>query len=363
MMLPRDCRTPTEAGAPAVRTLGCRVSLDSGSRLQAVPMVERYRVDDDSAGMRLDRFLADRLADLSRTRIQHLIAAGAVTVEGHSARKRHHVAAGESIAVDLDGLENERDTLLQPENIALDILYEDDELLAVNKPAGLVVHPGTGVRTGTLVHALLYHCEGLPEGHGADRPGIVHRLDKDTSGVVVVAKTARAHMKLAAQFAERIVDKYYLGVAIGPRPPDHALLEGPIGRSRNDPTRFCVRRGGKPARTEYFLLRYRSGVAALRLRLHTGRTHQIRVHLAHAGMPIAADAAYGGDRHAAAALEPLDRPFAFQVLKSLTRQALHAHVVELEHPSRGERMRIVAPLPDELAGVFGLLDVTASEWT
>jgi 23S rRNA pseudouridine1911/1915/1917 synthase len=238
----------------------------------------------------------------------------------------------------------------------LDVLYEDDEIIAVNKPAGLVVHPGSGNRTGTLVNALLYHTAELAGGFSRDRPGIVHRLDKDTSGVLLAARTDQAHAELARQFAEREVAKVYYGFCVGLQPPASGLIEAAIGRSRRDPSRFSVRGGGKASATEYECIAWHSGIAFVRFQPRTGRTHQIRVHASHAGFPVLADNVYGGGRDAVMKLEPLERPFAHSVLKCFTRHALHAFSISVHHPRTGKQLAFTAPFPQDFvqaAALFG----------
>ena len=316
------------------------------------------RVDEAAEGMRLDRFMASQLPQHSRSALQKLIEGGAVTVDGAVVAKRHRVRAGERIAVsDQTTAELTARPHVRPQQISLDIFYEDDDIIAVNKPAGLVVHPGSGNHDGTLVNGLLYHCTTLSGGSAAGRPGIVHRLDKDTSGVIVAAKNDPAHAHLARQFAEREVDKEYLGVCAGSCPPAHTTIDKPIGRSRRDPTQFCIARRGRPSQTEFWLLAHRSGISALRFRLHTGRTHQIRVHMVSEGLPILGDTTYGGGREAVAKLEPLLRTFAYKALKQCTRQALHAYRLTVRHPRTGASLKLCAPLPDDLSSLFALLEV------
>ena len=312
------------------------------------------------SGMRLDQFLAERMEGFSRSRIQKLIDEGLVRVDGAAAKKRHRMGADEHVVVDVSTVRRDG-AAPEPEDIPLDIVYEDAHIVVVNKPAGLVVHPGSGNRSGTMVNALLHRFPELASQANAERPGIVHRLDRDTSGVIVVARTAAAHTDLAGQFSSRTVSKHYIGVCIGQRPPDHGVVDAPIGRSRLDPTMFCVRRGGRPSQTEYWLLAFRSGVAAMRFRPRTGRTHQIRVHMAHQGVPVAADGVYGGDSRAVRTLEPLDRPFAYGVLKGFARHALHAHRLQIRHPATGETATFVAPVPDDLAAALAELGVDVSE--
>lgn len=279
--------------------------------------------------------------------MQKAIGAGAVRVNGHPALKRAVLAEGDMVETDPDAFGPPASTHAEPQDIPLDIIYEDEYLLAVNKPAGLVVHPGSGNRRGTLVNALLYHVGSLSGGYLPDRPGIVHRLDKNTSGVLLVAKTDRVHAALGELFARREIAKVYLGVCLGRRPLDRGAIDAPIGRSRREPLRRTVRPGGKEALTEYRLLCHRSGVSLLELRIHTGRTHQIRVHCRHLGFPVLADEEYGGGRTAVKRLQPLDRPFAYAVADCFMRQALHARRIRCTHPVTKAPLSIEAPLPED----------------
>jgi len=310
-------------------------------------MAITFTVQPGESGMRLDRFLAGRFAGRSRAALQALVVGGTVRVNGAVARKSRTLAAGDTVDADLDAVPAERAGLPQAEALPLDVLYEDRDLIAINKPAGLVVHPGSGNRTGTLVNALLHHTAELAAGFGSDRPGIVHRLDKDTSGVLLAARTDQAHAELARQFAGREVAKVYYGFCVGPEPPERGLIEAPIGRSRRDPARFSVRGAGKASATEYERIAWHSGIAFVRFRPRTGRTHQIRVHASHAGFPILADTLYGGGRDAVMTLEPLERPFAHAVLKCFARHALHAFSITVHHPRTGAPLTLTAPFPQD----------------
>jgi 23S rRNA pseudouridine1911/1915/1917 synthase len=233
---------------------------------------------------------------------------------------------------------------LRPEAIPLDILFEDEDLLVVNKPAGMVVHPGAGCATGTLVHALLSHCRHLPGIGGVERPGIVHRLDRDTSGVMVVAKTDAAHHSLSAQFKARTVAKRYLALAHGRLPPEGGCIEAPIGRREQDRTRMGIRAGGREARTSFRVLRRLAEMTLVELRLETGRTHQIRVHLAHIGHPVVGDGVYGGRRERQARGRP----------DSAKRQMLHAWQLAFRHPTSGAPLAFTAPPPADFLAAAGL---------
>ncbi len=232
------------------------------------------------------------------------------------------------------------------EAIPLEIVFEDEHLLVLDKPAGLVVHPGAGRASGTLVNALLHRVKDLSGVGGVLRPGIVHRLDRGTSGLLVVAKDDASHRALAAQFASRAVEKEYLALVLGVPAPRQGEIDKPIGRHPVQRKRMAVRSGGREARSSYRVLEAFDGAALLRVTIHTGRTHQIRVHLAAIGHPVAGDAIYGGGRRppaAAAALALLDRP------------ALHAARLAVDHPADGRRLRFESPLPPDIEGVVGLL--------
>ncbi|MGC9522164.1 MAG: RluA family pseudouridine synthase [Anaerolineae bacterium] len=292
----------------------------------------------EADGERVDRYVADRLSALSRTAVQRLIDEGQITVDGERIQTSHRLRAGERIVVHIPAPEPVE---LQPEPIPLDVLYEDADLIVVNKPAGMVIHPGAGHRSGTLVNAILAHCPDLTGVGGEIRPGIVHRLDKETSGVIVIAKHDRALRALQRQFKRRTVEKRYTALAVGCVPQEQGLIEAPIARHRHHRRRMAVRAGGKMARTRWRVLgRYRGAAdrtyTLLDLKLLTGRTHQIRVHLSWLGYPVAGDAVYGPA----------------YVSELAPRQFLHARVLGFEHPGTGEPMQFTAPLPQDLQTVL-----------
>lgn len=302
---------------------------------------------------RLDRFLAAQLPDLSRARLQAMIRAGAVLRDGAPLlRPSEKLRGGEVLQVRID---SRPPLALEAQDLPLDILYEDEDLVVLNKPAGMVVHPGSGCREGTLANALLHHFETLSRHGGDDRPGIVHRLDRFTSGVLAVARTDAAHQALAQQFQARTVEKMYWALVHGSVRKDHGEIDAPIDRDRNRRTRMTTtRQGGREARTEYwaqerFIVQVpQRGSSRLRtvaytwlkVRIHTGRTHQIRVHLASIGHPVAGDILYG-------APAALPGPGSLTGLK-LPRVFLHAGQLCLDHPRTGERLCFTAPLPTEL---------------
>jgi 23S rRNA pseudouridine1911/1915/1917 synthase len=322
------------------------------------------------AGERLDRLLARHVAELSRSRLKALIEAGAVALDGHTIRDpNHRVNSGAGITVDVPPPEPAKPAA---EAIPLRVIYEDDDIIVIDKPRNLVVHPATGNWTGTLVNALIAHCGDSLSGIGGERrPGIVHRLDKDTTGVMVVAKNDRAHQALAAQFADHgksveAFERSYLALVWGAPDRPHGTIDKPIDRHPNARDRMAVRQGGREAVTHWQVLERYAGkpgprrvgragkpekpeapVASLvACRLETGRTHQIRVHLASIGHPVMGDQVYGGGFRTKTALLP---PEAQAALGALGRQALHAHILTVKHPTTGEIVTFRSELPPDLA--------------
>lgn len=315
---------------------------------QTMPSNPNIILDIETAkkGERLDVFLTGKLHDISRSQIQRLIAEGYVLRNNSKASKKDIIVNGDRVEVIMSGVV-QREIQLKPQKIPLEILYEDEYLVAVNKPSGLVVHPGNGVREGTLVNALLHQVGTLADGSASDRPGIVHRLDKETSGVLIAAKTNSAHAALSAAFANRSVEKHYIGFCFGEPSEIHGSIDAPLERSRRDPLKRACSKSGKPSLTEYWLLRHKAGISAMYFKLHTGRTHQIRVHCSSRGFPILADSLYGGGKERLMRIAPLDRPFAASVFKSFTRQALHARYLAFTHPFTGLKLEIEAPFPSD----------------
>jgi 23S rRNA pseudouridine1911/1915/1917 synthase len=332
-------------------------------------------VSADEEGDRLDRVLARHVAELSRSRLKVLIEAGAVAIDGRTIRDpSHHVNSGSAILVDVPAPAPAKPA---PEPIPLRVIYEDDDIIVIDKPRNLVVHPAAGHWTGTLVNALIAHCgESLSGIGGERRPGIVHRLDKDTTGVMVVAKNDRAHRALAAQFADHgksgePFERCYLALVWGVPDRPHGVIDRPIDRHPKARERMAIREGGREAVTHWQVLeKYRAdtgtggsaktkaktkaktgrpeepAASLLLCRLETGRTHQIRVHLASIGHPIMGDNVYGGGFLTKAALLPAK---AQEALTSLARQALHAHMLSVKHPSSGEFLQFRSELPPDLA--------------
>jgi len=308
-------------------------------------------VEPGDAGKRLDQLLAARLPQLSRSRIKTLIDEGNVAVAGASAKASLRAREGWRIEVRIPA---PRKSTLIAEDIPLPILFEDDELLVIDKPAGVVVHPGAGVTSGTVVHGLLRKVRGLAGIGGEERPGIVHRLDKDTSGCLVVAKTEPALRGLQASFKARGVEKRYRALVHG-NPPEQRTLDTFFGRHPVDRKRFSSKvRTGRRAVTRFCVVDRARGdsVALLEIELQTGRTHQIRAHLADAGWPLVGDALYGGVRREARL--PRDAP-ARLAAQALGRQALHAALLAFVHPVTGVRIVCEAPLPDDFRFALRIL--------
>ena len=289
--------------------------------------------------------MADRLS-LSRTRVQKLLAEGRVTVDGRPARKSDSVEPGSRVEVRVPPPE---DVEIVAEDIPLTIVHEDDALLVVDKPAGMVVHPAPGHRSGTLVNALLWHVPAIEGVGGRRRPGIVHRLDRDTSGLLVVAKTDAAHRALADALRARRVRRLYTAAAWGHLAEDQATIDAPIGRDPRDRKRMAVTPGGRRAVTRVRVRERWLRADVLSVALQTGRTHQIRVHLAHVGHPVVGDAVYGAGW--ARGLGGPTRRWVDDLARRTPRQYLHAAELAFEHPISGERMRFRAPLPPDLAAV------------
>lgn len=303
---------------------------------------EAHRLTVVHDGERLDRFLHAHLGEqFSRARLQRLIADGHVEVDGEPSKASAKLRAGMTVSVEVPP---PAPTVLIPEARPLDILFEDADLIAIVKPAGVPVHPGAGHTSGTMVHALLAHCGDLSGIGGVERPGIVHRLDKDTSGVLVVAKNDFAHERISAQFAERRTEKSYRAYVLGTPSPSRRRIETLMGRHPTHRKRFSSRVSrGKRAVSAYEVLGAGSDIAELSVRIETGRTHQIRVHLADLGHPVVADALYGGTRWSRIRDDALRT-----VARALGRQALHAERLVLVHPRSGETLDLRAPLPVDL---------------
>jgi 23S rRNA pseudouridine1911/1915/1917 synthase len=299
-----------------------------------------FEVREEHTGMRLDRFVASRLPDLSRARVQSLIDEGRVRVNGLVLKPSHHVEPSEIIAVEIPPA---RSADVQAEAIPLDVMYADEDIAVINKPASMIVHPGAGENAGTMVAALLHHLggiTGLSTVGGPLRPGIVHRLDKGTSGALVVARTDEAHKKLVEQFCGREVEKLYLALLHGRVKGESGRIEMAIARDLRRPTRMTARRReGRQARTDWQVGLRLDLFTLVKADLHTGRTHQIRVHFSALGTPVVGDTLYGA---------PAQERVGGHLLPSLGRNFLHAARLAFIHPRTGERVEFRAPLPPEL---------------
>lgn len=290
-------------------------------------MSEKITIVSEVTGARLDKYISDNIAQLTRSAVQGLIADGKILVDGSNVSKNHKLRHGCMIEIEIP---DPQDMDAVPENIPLDIVYNDDDLLVVNKPKGMVVHPAHGNYTGTLVNALLYHCgDSLSGINGVIRPGIVHRIDKNTSGLLIVAKNDRSHLALAEQIKAHSFTREYEAIAVGALRDDSGTIDAPIGRHRIDRKKMCVTaENSRNAVTHYTVIRRFGGFTHLKLRLETGRTHQIRVHLAYIGHPVLGDDVYG-------------KPY-----KGLDGQCLHARKIGFIHPSTGEYVEFTSELPD-----------------
>ena len=308
------------------------------SRLRAMlKRRETFVIEHTLPRQRFDTFLSARFPAVSRGTLQRLIKEAHILVNGKAVKPTHVPHAGERVTVTWP---EPRPAAALPEELPLDILHEDADLLVLNKAPGVVVHPAAGHERGTLVNALLHHCRGHLSGiGGVARPGIVHRLDKDTSGCLVVAKNDATHLKLAAQFAGRDVTKIYYAIVCGEVPRLHGEIRAAIARHPTHRKRMAAAEGGREARTSYRVVTRLRGATVLEAHLHTGRTHQIRVHFQHVGFPLVGDDTYGKRQNAR--------------LRELTgysapRQMLHAHKLEFTHPGTGQRVKFEAPLPEDI---------------
>lgn len=291
--------------------------------------LETVRAEAEDAGTRADVFLAAKLG-VSRSNMQKLLEDGRVKRGEKIIKANYKVRAGEMFVVDIPEPEPIEAV---PENIPLDIIYEDDDVVVLNKARGMVVHPAPGNYTGTLVNALLYHCSNLSGINSAIRPGIVHRLDKDTSGIMIVAKNDAAHISLSQQIQSKTAVRTYLAVVRGNIKTDSGTIETQIARDKNDRKKMAVvKEGGRDAITDYEVLERFGKYTLVRCKLRTGRTHQIRVHMEYLGYPLVGDPKYS----------PMKTPF------GIKGQALHSHTLEFTHPRTGERMKFEAPLPEDM---------------
>lgn len=297
--------------------------------------------DVNDIGLRLDVYISSEAENISRSRAKDLIASGAVSVDGKTAAKPAYTLCGiHSIEVDA-GEPQELEAV--PQDIDIDIIYQDSDLAVINKEQGMVTHPASGARDGTLVNALLYHIKDLSSINGVIRPGIVHRLDKDTSGLLVIAKNDKAHLELAKQIAQKSAKRYYLALVDGNIKNDGGIIEQPLGRSKSDRKKIAVRADGRYAKTAYKVLQRFGQYTLVEFELYTGRTHQIRVHSAYIHHPVAGDPVYGGSNSF-----------------GLNGQMLHAYKLEIMHPTTGRDLLFTADLPPYFQDVLQKLKNQAS---
>lgn len=299
---------------------------------------------ETASGERLDAYLARILPDVSRSQAAQLIADGHVTLNGRNPRKSEKPQSGDEIIVVIPEVQP---STVEPEDTPLTIVFQDEDLLVIDKPAGQVVHPAPGHAKGTLVHALLHHVKDLSGIGGVQRPGIVHRLDKDTSGLLLIAKHDVAHRALSLALKKREIRRTYLAAAWGHLAEDEVRVEAPIARSPHHRQRMAIVSSGRPAATRFYRLERWKAADFLRAELETGRTHQIRVHLLSLGHPVVGDLVYGAK--AAQAMSGSTQSWSRALARRVPRQFLHAARLEFDHPRSGERLRFESPLPADLA--------------
>ncbi len=361
----------TSTVTDALHSQSCGVEQTPPER---IPVTYQFQIPEGQRPERIDLWLARALPHASRTKVQRAIEAGAVTVNGSVPKPSYKVRPGDYVVCTLYRLPPIE---LVPEPLPLEIVYEDEALLLINKPAGMPTHPGIGHRRGTVVNAVLYYLgvrqpiqvqtdpedelddEGTVFASDAVRPGIVHRLDKDTSGLLLITKDSALHALMAEQFAQRRIQREYWGIVWGKMPQRHGVIDAPIGRSPRNRKAFAVVPSGKPARTEYWVLEEYPIATLVRFRLHTGRTHQIRVHCAWLGHPLLGDPLYGGDSPRGVSSDPRWRRCLERCLELIRRQALHARTLGFVHPVRRQWLYFEAPLPADIEAVLAELRSTA----
>jgi 23S rRNA pseudouridine1911/1915/1917 synthase len=313
--------------------------------------IYKFIVKESSKHQRIDRFLSENLPQFSRSFYKKVIEQNLVTANDKNVKPSYLVEIGDLISIKIPEPEQ---TEIVPENIPIDIIFEDEHLLVVNKPVGMVVHPGAGVRNGTLVNALLYHCKDLSNIGGRLRPGIVHRLDKLTSGLLVVAKDDISHRNLQKQFAEKTAQREYRALVWGMLKPKNDRIETFLNRSKSDRKKFSVSSTGKSAITIYQVEEYYTFLTLVKVWLKTGRSHQIRVHFKHLNHPVFGDPDYSGRNKQAKQISNLShRKFALNLLRMMERQALHAYKLSFEHPMEKELMNFSIPLSDDFQNILG----------
>lgn len=314
---------------------------------------ETFTVSPEEAGTRLDSFVAGRLEGFSRGFIQKLIKKGLIKVGGLERKSAYSVKPGDLVEIEIPELAREDTIEITPIPFALDILYEDEHIVVVNKPAGMVVHPGAGKETVSLVHALLYRYGNLASVGAPERPGIVHRLDENTTGAVIVARTDKAYWNLVKQFEERRVDKEYIALVWGTPKESTGILKTLINRHPKDRKKMAVTESGREAITKWKVTKSWGEVSLLSVKPVTGRTHQIRVHMAYLHHPVVGDPLYS--RHERR-VDRLANPGLKQLLKNVKRQMLHAKEIGFQHPVSGKTIKLQAPLPKDMDHLLKLLD-------
>jgi len=312
--------------------------------------------DLEEIDIRLDQFLTSKINQYSRSKIQSWIQLGYVTVNSKIQKKSYVLENNDHITIQIPTDDEIEKTHIIPEQIDLDILYEDEEIVIINKPSGMVVHPGKGNLTGTLIHGLLYHFKKLSNINGDIRPGIVHRLDCETSGVMVIAKTNSAHAILADQFKNRLVKKEYYGITWGLWNNKNGIIDNPIARDKKDPTCYSVSKNGKPSTTYFSFQKHFRHCSSVLFYPKTGRTHQIRVHAAYYGFPIFGDLKYGGGLSRAKGYLPEFSQFYKKEMNKIGRHMLHAKTLEFYHPKNKKNVIFKAPLPKEFINLLNSFD-------
>lgn len=325
-------------------------SEDAPAARQAIPEVidVTHIVTDTESGLRIDKLAAQVFTDFSRAQLQGWVSDGSLLCNGSVQKPKHRVKAADVLHLSTTLQQHSED---QPEAIDIDVVYEDDAVLVINKPVGMVVHPGAGNQTGTLVNALLYH---YPQQHHLPRAGLVHRIDKDTSGLLLIGKTKPAQMALMAQLKDKSVYRHYQCVVAGDQASlmRHRRIDAPIGRHRNQRTKMTVMTAGREAVTHLLdITALNDNYCLLDVGLETGRTHQIRVHLSHITYPIVGDRVYGGRRQLRAGLTELQR----QAIGNFSRQALHAYALGFVHPTTGEDIKVTTPIPEDMLKLIAVL--------
>ena len=321
---------------------------------------QQFIITEEQQNIRLDKFLSDQIKSLSRSIIQSLIADGKVQVNGLNVPKKYILSMGDIVTISFAFKNNIDSSIKARSDIKLDIIYEDKDIIVLNKAAGLTVHPGAGNHNNTLVNALIHYSKGeLSAVRGSARPGIVHRIDKDTSGALIVAKNDIAHMKLCKDLEEKKIERRYIALVYGFMTPPIGKIESTIGKSHRDHTKMCVYRDnskGKRAVTNYRVLKlyYDGLLSLLECKLETGRTHQIRVHMSHLGHPIIGDQLYG--KHINISSNKIEDDLLMKKISNLRRQFLHAQYIAFEHPITREKMSFEVPISKDLQSILDLLE-------